>query len=195
MHEVWPELPYAAWKDTKDTLHMWTQLLGKTALSHSPLVNHWWNAGLVVTPTGLATQTLYEGETAFEVGFNFYNEQEYLTGKDFATGFRLGNMPVADFHDAYMAMLHSPGLRAHIWPQAVEVPWKVDLRTDVEHHTYDPEAARRFHQVLLQVQRVLGIFRARFTGKCSPLLFWWGTFDMAVARFPGGPLPPRKAPM
>jgi hypothetical protein len=191
--DAWPALPYADWRDTRDTLHLWTQLVGKVALSHSPRVNHWWNAGLQLTARGLGTELLYEADRAFEIRFDFIAHKLRIICSDGRKGgFDLAPMSVADFHRQLTAVLREVGCRPRIWPVAVEIGNPIRLNDDIEHASYDPLAAQRFWHVLLQVNRVLRKFRAGFQGKCSPVLFWWGTFDLAVTRFSGRPAPPRE---
>ena len=188
--EAWPPLPLAEWQDTYATLHMWTQIVGKIRLAQMPLVNHWWNVTLYVTPRGLTTGTMPYGQDALRIDFDFVDhrlEVETSGGAGFSTP--LQPRSVADFHRALMAGLHDLGMPVHIWtkPQEVEVP--IPFEEDETHTAYDPDAAHRLWRILVQCERVMGEFRSRFVGKSSPVHFWWGAFDLAVTRFSGRPAP------
>jgi hypothetical protein len=190
--EHWPELNYADWKDTKATLHMWTQIVGKTALSHSPRVNHWWNCGLEVTEHGLSTDVLYEDRLPFRVEFDFIAHELHIYAKRRPTqSLALAPQSVAEFYQRYTGLLRALEIQPRIWPVPVEIDWGIPFREDTQHASYDPKPVERLHQLLLSVERVLDRFRARFCGKCSPVLFWWGTFDICVTQFSGRPAPPR----
>jgi hypothetical protein len=189
----WPELPYSQWNETKDTLHMWTQIVGKTALSHSPRVNHWWNCGLEVTERGLSTGVLYEDKLPFRVELDFTQHELHVFAKrQAARTIPLESMTVAEFYRRFTAALRELAIAPQIWPVPVEIAGGIPFTEDTQHNVYDPAAVERLHQVLLSVERVLDRFRARFCGKCSPVLFWWGTFDICVTQFSGRPAPPRE---
>jgi hypothetical protein len=193
MSDAWPELQYAAWKETRDTLHMWTQIVGKTALSHSPLTNHWWNCGLTVTERGLSTAVLYEGKLPFRIEFDLVDHALYIYAKRHAAqGIKLASMPVAGFYRTFIDAMRKSDLTPAIWPVPVEIPNPIPFAEDTQHATYEREPVERFHHTLLSVQRVLSEFRARNCGKCSPVLFWWGTFDIALTLFSGRLAPPRE---
>ena len=187
--EVWPPLPLAEWQDTYATLHMWTQIVGKIRLAQVPLVNHWWNVTLYVTPRGLTTGSMPYGDDALQIDFDFLDHR--LTVATGGGGFTTPLEPrsVADFHRAVMDGLRNIGMPVHIWtrPQEVEAP--IPFEEDETHRAYDPDAARRLWRILVQCDRVMGEFRSRFLGKSSPVHFWWGAFDLAVTRFSGLPAP------
>jgi hypothetical protein len=191
--ECWPSLPLEAWKDTCATLHMWTQIVGKVRLALTPLVNHWWNVPLYISARGLTTSAMPYAGRVFEVYFDFLEHQLVLQAND---GLRktlpLAPRSVADFYREFMALLHSAGIQVKIWKMPVEIPAPIPFEQDRVHASYDPEYARRFWQILLSVDRVFNEFRSRFIGKCSPVHFFWGSFDLAVTRFSGRRAPERK---
>ena len=194
---VWPALPLAGWQDTCRTLHMWTQIVGKTRLALAPMENHWWQIALYVTPRGLTTSAMPSGTRTFAVDFDFLDHHLYVRASDGATAaLALVPQTVADFYAAYMAMLHSLGLEVRIRPTPVEVETAIPFDTDREHASYDADSANRFWRALVQIDRVLKRFRGRFVGKASPVHFFWGSFDMASTRFSGrtAPLHPGGAP-
>jgi hypothetical protein len=193
--EHWPELPYAAWKDTYATLHMWTQIVGKVALARAAPLNHSWGIAFHLTPRGLRTGRLTCGDRSFTMAFDFLDHQLMIETSD---GLRravpLAPRPVADFYRDVMGTLDEMGLSTRIWPMAVELPSPFRLDRDVVHHSYDREYVERWWQVLVRVHDVLTTCRCAFVGKCSPVHFFWGAFDLAVTRFSGRPAPPRDGP-
>jgi hypothetical protein len=189
--QMWPALPYEAWRDTCTTLHLWTQIVGKIRLAQTPWTNHSWHVTLYVTPRGLTTSSVpYDGR-AFQIDFDFIDHALSIQTSDGATR-RLALEPqsVADFHDALMAALAGVGIRVRIHGRPNEVADPIPFCEDREHAAYDAEYAQRFWRVLLQVDRVLKQFRTRFLGKVSPVHFFWGSFDHAVTRFSGRKAPP-----
>jgi hypothetical protein len=190
--ECWPPLPLAEWRDTCRTLHMWTQVVGKVRLALTPLVNHWWNVPLYVHPRGLTTSLIPYRERAFEVRFDFVRHALLL---ELASG-PVDSLPleprsVADFHRAFMAMLQRAGIDVSIWTMPVEIPDPIRFEDDTVHASYDRDAVARFGRILVTVDRVFNAFRAGFIGKCSPVHFFWGSFDLAVTRFSGRRAPER----
>jgi Family of unknown function (DUF5996) len=193
--ERWPSLPYEAWKDTYATLHLWTQVVGKVALALAPPLNHSWAVAMVVTPRGVATRTLAHAAGPFAIEFDLVDHQLVVRPSDGpARMLPLVPRTVAEFYRLLMSLLEEVGRPVKIWPVAVELPAPIRLDTDTEHATYDPEYATRFARILGQVERVLGASRCDFVGKCSPVHFFWGAFDLAVTRFSGRPAPPREGP-
>ena len=187
----WPALPLEAWRDTYDTLHMWTQVVGKLALALSPLTNHYWNTALQITPRGLATLPLPVGRRLVTLTFDFVSHQLGVESSDGGhTAVSLEPRPVAEFYRLVMDALARLDVRARIWTMPAEVPNPIRFEADTIHRSYDPAAARAFLQVLVGIRRVLDPFRARFLGKTSPVHFWWGGFDLAHTRFSG-----RRAPV
>lgn len=193
--ELWPALPYDAWKDTYATLHMWSQVVGKIALAQAPPINHGWAIALHVTARGLATWNLPYGDRAFTMELDFVDHHLAIRTSD---GDRrdlpLRPMSVADFYRDVIAAVSAMGLPVKIWPMPVEIPSPIRFDRDTVHHAYDPAFANRFWRILVQVERVFTACRCRFVGKCSPVQFFWGSFDLAVTRFSGKPAPPRDGP-
>jgi hypothetical protein len=193
--EQWPPLPYEEWKDTYATLHMWTQIVGKVALAQAPPLNHSWSIALLVTPRGLVTHTLPHGDRTFTMEFDFIDHQLVIRTSEGKVGsIALAPRSVASFYAEVMATLKAMGLPVKIWPMAVEIPVPIRLDTDEAHHTYDAAHANRCWAILSQVARVFEGSRCDFVGKCSPVHFFWGGFDLAVTRFSGRPAPPRDGP-
>jgi len=190
--ECWPALPLEEWKDTCDTLHMWTQVVGKVRLALTPLVNHWWNVPLYVTARGLTTSRIAYGARAFELRFDFLAHQLVLeTSEGTVKTLALKPQTVADFYAACMEMLHGEGIAVKIWRMPVEVPDPVAFDEDTAHASYDAKTVERFWRILLSVDAVFQEFRAEFIGKVSPVHFFWGSFDLAVTRFSGRRAPER----
>jgi hypothetical protein len=188
---LWPELPLAEWKDTYDTLHRWTQIIGKIRLALTPPVNHWWNSTLYITPRGLTTFSMYYNGRLLQIDFDFISHVLLIVTDDNATKtVTLRPCSVAEFYQEIMAALRSLGIHVTIWTTPVEVPDRTPFEQDKRHKSYDPEYTQRFWRILVQVSRVLLEFRSRFIGKVSPVHFFWGAFDLAVTRFSG-----RTAPM
>jgi hypothetical protein len=191
----WPALPYDAWKDTYATLHMWTQIVGKVALALAPPINHGWAIALHPTARGLTTRLLPHGARAFTIEFDFVEHQLVIRTTDGDRRIsRLEPRAVSDFYRDVMATLRSMSLPVKIWPVPVEIPDPIPFEKDTQHHAYDAELANRFWRILVQIERVLARERSRFIGKCSPVHFFWGGFDLAVSRFSGRTAPPRDGP-
>jgi len=195
IQELWPALPYDAWKDTYATLHMWSQVVGKIALAQAPPLNHSWGISFEVTPRGLTTRALPHGDRLFTIAFDFIDHQLVIDTSD---GDRrtlaLEPGTVAEFYRAVMAMLAEMRLPVRIWPVPVEIPDPIPFEQDTVHHSYDAGAVSRYWRVLLQVHRVFTESRTGFVGKASPSHFFWGSFDLAVTRFSGRSAPPREGP-
>jgi hypothetical protein len=192
---LWPALPYDGWKDTYETLHMWTQVVGKVALAQAPPLNHSWGIALHVIARGLITAALPHRGRTFTMEFDFIDHQLVIRTSDGnVRSIRLAPRTVADFYGEVMSTLRAMQLPVTIWPMPVEIPAPIRFDEDVVHHSYDPEAANRFWRILVQVERVFTRARCDFIGKCSPAHFFWGSFDLAVTRFSGRPAPPREGP-
>ena len=186
----WPDLPYRAWKDTRDTLHLWTQIVGKIRLAQTPWLNHSWQVTLYVTARGLTTSTIPYDERSFQIDFDFIDHcLRIQTSEGTIETMPLGPRTVADFHAEVMARLRGLGLETHIWTMPVEIEGATPFDHDTEHHSYDPGYVNRFWRALVQVDRVFTQFRSRFLGKVSPVHFFWGSFDLAVTRFSGRAAP------
>jgi hypothetical protein len=191
--ECWPALPLDSWRDTYATLHMWTQIVGKVRMSLTPLVNHWWNVPLYVTARGLTTSCIPYEDRSFELRFDFIRHRLVLeTSDDVVKTLPLEPRSVAEFYRECFAMLESAGIKVRIWPMPVEIPNPIRFDQDQQHSSYDPEAVDKFWRILLSADAVFQQFRARFVGKCSPVHFFWGSFDLAVTRFSGRKAPPRE---
>jgi uncharacterized protein DUF5996 len=187
----WPDLPLSAWSDTCETLHRWTQVIGKLRMVLTPLVNHWWNVTLYVTSRGLTTSPIPDGMRTFECLFDFHNHELLIETSDGSVErLALAPMSVAQFYAEVMTCLQRLGVKAHIWTMPSEIENAVPFDQDHSHAQYDPVMARRFWEALVQADRVLKLFRSRFIGKVSPVHFFWGSFDLAVTRFSGRTAPP-----
>jgi hypothetical protein len=190
--EAWPALPWEEWRETAATLHMWTQIVGKTRLALTPLENHWWNVPLYVTSHGLSTSAIPCNDQLFELEFDFVEHRLQLrmsSGKSGAIALR--PQSVAAFYGEYLELLRTFGIEAKIHPRPVEVADPIPFAEDHQHASYDKEYAWRFWRILQRSDTLFKRFRARFLGKSSPVHFFWGSFDMAVTRFSGRPAPPR----
>ena len=182
----WPELAWDAWKDTATTLHMWTQIVGKTRLALTPLQNHWWNVPLYVSARGLTTSAMPWRGDVLEVEFDFCKDLlEMRMGLGARASLELRPRSVADFYAEYRKALAGLGVEAKIWPVPVEVAAPVRFDLDTEHAAYDRGAVERFHQVLMRVDALLKRFATGFQGKISPTHFFWGSFDLCCTRFSG----------
>ncbi|ALP54535.1 hypothetical protein Tel_16020 [Candidatus Tenderia electrophaga] len=187
----WPELPFAAWRDTCATLHLWTQIVGKIRLAQTPWINHSWHVPLYVSGRGLSTSPIPYGGSAFQIDFDFIDHALLIHSSDcLSRRVPLRPQSVADFYRALMATLGELGLDIRINPMPNEIPDAIRFDQDTTHDHYDAESVTRFWRALVQVDRVFKEFRARFLGKCSPVHFFWGSFDLAVTRFSGRPAPP-----
>ena len=188
----WPALPLEEWEDTRATLHMWTQIVGKVRLAQTPLVNHWWNVPLYVSARGLTTTAMPYGSTFFEMEFDFLDHTLNIKCSDGAMRtLKLEPKSVAAFYEETMAALDDLGLSVRIWKMPVEIPDPIPFDQDHHHQSYDPVSANKLWQILRQSDRIMQEFRSRFIGKSSPVHFFWGSFDLAVTRFSGRPAPPR----
>src|SRR3954454_9235382 len=187
----WPPLPFAEWQETAMTLHMWTQIVGKIRLTLSPWINHSWHVTLYVTSRGLTTSPIPDGTSTFEIRFDFIDHELRILKCDGAARvLKLRPQPVAKFYREVMNALAEMELPVtiNVTPNEIENPIAFD--EDEEHHAYDPKYATRFWGALVQSDRVFKEFRSRFCGKCSPVHFFWGSFDLAVTRFSGRSAPP-----
>lgn len=187
---AWPDLAPSGWRDTFDTLHMWTQIVGKTRLSLAPMENHWWQVALYVTVRGLTTSPMPHGNRSIAVDLDFISHELIARAGDGARhAFPLVAMTVADFYEQYLGILRNLGIDPAIYPSPVEVETAIPFARDSTHTSYDAQAAHQCWQVLLNTHRVMKRFRGSFIGKQSPIHFFWGSFDLAATRFSG-----RRAP-
>lgn len=186
----WPALPLLEWKETYDTLHMWTQVVGKIRLALTPRANHWWNTALYVSPRGLTTSTMYHNGRLLQIDFDFVDHKLLIETTDVPPkAIDLRSRTVADFYQETMAALNSLEMPVKIWTTPVEVENRIPFEKDQKHASYDPEYVGRFWRILTQANRVFTDFRCGFNGKVSPVHFFWGAFDLAVTRFSGRAAP------
>ena len=183
----WPPLAYAELKETLYAVHMWTQVVGKIRLALTPLMNHWWNSTLFVTPRGLTTSLIPSGSDAFQIDFDFIDhELAIVTSRGGRLAIPLRSMSVADFYRQVFEALDRLGIPdPGIMPVPVEVATAIPFRDDLEVRPYEREKVERMHTALIRTQIVFDRFRADFLGKASPVQFFWGGFDLASARFSG----------
>lgn len=195
--ESWPALEYEAWRDTLETLHLWTQIVGKVRLAQSPWINHSWHATLYLTARGLTTGPIPHGQRVFELEFDYQAHLLRLqTGEGEERRLVLEPRSVASFYEELMTSLADLGLSVEIYGRPNELPDPViPFAEDTRHGSYDAEYANRFWRVLLQSHRVFTWFRAGFQGKASPVHLFWGSFDLAVTRFSGREAPPHPGGM
>jgi Family of unknown function (DUF5996) len=187
----WPALPLAEWSDTRDTLHRWTQVVGKIRMAVEPPLNHWWHVPLYVSSRGLTTSLIHHRTVPFEMTFDFTRDQlsiEVIDGRVAAVG--LYPRSVADFYDNVTGALQQLHLPVDIYPRPVEVEDGIPFSEDTVHASYDPLMARTFWRSLIETHRVLSTYSGRFRGKNSPVHFFWGSFDLAQTRFSGRTAPP-----
>jgi hypothetical protein len=195
--ERWPRLSLDSWRDTYATLHMWSQIVGKTRRVLAPPENHWWQVALYVTPRGLTTSAMPSGGRTMSAEFDFLDHALVLRTSDGSTrSIALAPRTVADFYREYVETLRALEIDARIHAAPNEVEIAIPFAEDTTHASYDAESAKRFWRILVQADRVLKRFRGRFIGKTSPVHFFWGGFDLATTRFSGrtAPTHPGGAP-
>jgi len=186
----WPSLRVADWTPTRDTLHMWAQIVGKIRLAHMPLINHWWQVTSYVSPRGLTTGAIPYGTAVFDMEFDFVANVLAIRHSDGSErSVPLVARPVAEFYAETLSALDSLGIETRIVAHPNEVDPSIPFAEDYEHAAYDADAARMFWQQLVQAHRVILQFRASFAGKVSPVHFFWGGLDLACTRFSGRPAP------
>jgi hypothetical protein len=189
--DQWPDLSFEKWRDTYATLHMWTQIVGKIRLAQTPWINHSWHVTLYVTARGLTTSPIPHGGSMFEINFDFVDHHLRIDSSEGGQrAIELRPRSVADFYRAVMSALTELELPVSINTMPNEIQDPIPLDRDEEHRSYDAEYANRFWRVLVQADRVFKDFRSDFCGKCSPVHFFWGSFDLAVTRFSGRAAPP-----
>src|SRR5207245_11047635 len=187
----WPELALAEWVETRDTLHLWTQVVGTVRLALEPLVNHWWQVPLYVSARGLTTSLMHAPGVDMEIEFDFVDHRLHMrTSTGEARQVALRPRSVADFYAETTSALDSLGVHVKMLAKPVEIPDAIPLAKDVVHHSYAANAAQSFWLALTNVHRVMSRFRAGFAGKVSPVHFFWGGFDLAVTRLSGRVAPP-----
>lgn len=186
-----PELHYADWRPTKDTLHLYAQILGKIRLATTSPRNHWWNAPLYVDVRGLTTRRLHHRDTTFEIGIDFVDHAVLVRTADGRNrSFELGDgVTVADFYRRLRALLAELGIDVEIKEQPFGVPMTTPFPQDTEHASWDRDAVERFGRILDWSDGVFEEFSGWFNGKTSPVHLFWHSFDLAVTRFSGRPAP------
>lgn len=185
-NDTWPALPLAEWKDTYDTLHRWTQIVGKIRLALEPLVNHWWNTTLYVNSRGLTTSAMSYNDLLFQIDFDFVDHLLLIQTTTGSTKtITLRPRSVADFYQEIMSVLSDLEIYVPIWTTPVEVQDRTPFEEDHTHTSYNPVYVQRLWRILSQTSRVFTEFRSYFIGKVSPVHFFWGAFDLAVTRFSG----------
>ena len=190
--DLWPSLPYEAWSETRHTLHLWMQIVGKVRLTLSPPLNHWWQVPFYITPRGMTTSAIPYQRGSFEVVFDFITHSlVILTSEGTIKTIPLIPRSVADFYQEFMASLRALGIEVAINTLPSEVKNPIPCEEDTVHASYDPVYANRFWRILLQVDQSFKEFRSHFIGKSSPVHFFWGSFDLAVSRFSGRRAPER----
>jgi hypothetical protein len=193
INEIFPPLPLAEWQTTRDTLHLWTQIVGKIRLAQTPLVNHWWNVPLYVSSHGLTTSAIPYNSGNFEIEFDFVNHQLIIKTSHAQTKtLELKPQTVAEFYRELLKTLNELGIEVKIRAIPDELPDPIPFAEDTEHDSYDKEYVNRFWQILVQVDGIFKDFRGGFIGKSSPVHFFWGSFDLAVTRFSGRRAPERS---
>jgi hypothetical protein len=186
----WPEFPTAGWRETHATLHLWTQIIGKIRLGRTPWLNHSWHVALYVTARGLTTSPIENGLRSFQIDLDLIDHHLRISTSDGAKReFALTGQSVASFYRAIMADLAALSIHVTINELPNELPEPIPFSQDDRHASYEPDAARRFFEILANADRVLKQYRTGFLGKASPVHFFWGSFDLAVTRFSG-----RRAP-
>ena len=190
LRDSWPTLDYAQWRDTLQTLHLWTQIVGKVRLALTPWQNHGWHVPLYVNVRGLGTSAIHAAGGIVEIDFDFIDHRLVIRSSEGPDrGFALAPMSVASFYHLLMGELRAASVAAAINVMPNEVPKAIRFPDDEVHASYDADAVHRFWRTLVQADRVFRMFRTSFLGKSSPVHFFWGSFDLAVTRFSGRPAP------
>lgn len=184
--EEWPELPWQEWHQTAETLHLWMQIVGKIRMALAPRTNHWWHVTFYLTSQGMTTSPIPYGNRLFQIDWDFIHHQLIISTHDGRQGYiPLQPMSVADFYDTVMECMTELEMPVRIWPYPTEMANGLPFKEDHQHFYYEAKYVTRFWKAMLQANRVLSIFRARFIGKVSPVHFFWGGYDLAVSRFSG----------
>ena len=193
VNDAWPELELVEWLGTRETLHLWTQMAGKVKLALCPYLNQWWGVALELTATGLGTGLIPAGERSFQIDFDFLGDRLVVSVSDGAARtIALEPRSVADFHRAFLAALNELGIEVRFSSLPSEISDATPFELDAVHGAYDGEAVRRWWRAMLSIERVIQRFRTGFAGKSSPVLFFWGGFDLSHTRFSGRPAPARE---
>jgi hypothetical protein len=188
---AWPELPVEEWQPTRDTLTLWLQVIGKIRIARTPLLNHWWNAPLYLTARGLSTSLMpAEPGRGFTIDLDLLRQRlEVTTTRGEFRRMDLAPMSVKEFYAQLTGLLDDLDLTTEIWPLPVELAEAIPFSDDDTHASYDATAVTTFWRLLVEAERVLEVFRARFVGKSSSVHLFWGALDLAATRFSGRPAP------
>jgi len=190
---TFPEIPLDAWRPTKNTLHLYLQIVGKIRLTMHPRINHWWHVPFYVSPRGLTTRTIPYSGGNFEIEFDFH--QHKLTMRTSGGGYEdfdlYDGLTVADFYSSVFANLAKLGIEPNIKAMPYEVPSSTPFPEDTENKAYDKKYVERFHEILVKVDDIMEEFRGRFIGKSTPVHLFWHSFDLALTRFSGKKVTPR----
>jgi hypothetical protein len=188
----WPALPLDEWAATRDSIQLWTQIVGKIRLAHSPLLNHWWNVPLYVTSRGLTTSLMWADDgRGFQIDFDFVAHRlRVTTSNGDERTVELAARSVADFYAELVRRLRELGIEPSIWTVPVELEGAIRFEEDETHAAYNPRYAERFWQLLVTTTQVFNQFRTTFVGKSSPVHLFWGALDLATTRFSGRAAPP-----
>lgn len=191
---TFPEMPLNAWRPTKNTLHLYLQIVGKIRLTMHPRINHWWHVPFYVSPRGLTTRTIPYTGGNFEIEFDFQEHKlKIRTSEGGNEDFDLyDGLSVADFFSSVFANLAKLGIEPHIKAMPYEAPSTTPFADDTENNSYDKEYVERFHEILVNIDDIMEEFRGRFTGKSTPVHLFWHSFDLALTRFSGKKVPPRE---
>ncbi|MGI6855306.1 DUF5996 family protein [Mesorhizobium sp. 1B3] len=192
----WPAIPYGEWSETCAALHLWCQIVGKYRLAHTPWLNHSWHATLYVTPRGLTTGPIHDGQVTITLSFDFADHTLTAESKTHREALSLRPMSTAEFLAEAAAIVTRAGGRFIIHGRPNEVPEAIPFAQDTAPRPYDQDAVSRFHDALVRIEQVFSTFRTGFLGKVSPVHLFWGSFDLAVTRFSGrsAPLHPGGVP-
>jgi hypothetical protein len=191
---MWPALPLDEWSDTRDTLQLFTQVVGKVRLSHSPLMNHWWNAPLYVTARGLTTSLMWTADgRGFEIDFDFVDHVLRIDVSGESRTIALEPRTVSSFYAEVMRSLGELGVDPVVWSMPVEIPGAIPFEEDEVHRSYDRTYVKRFWRTLVSTSLVFHRFRGTYVGKVSPVHLFWGALDLVVTRFSGRSAPPYRA--
>ncbi|WP_157374636.1 DUF5996 family protein [Haematomicrobium sanguinis] len=191
----WPALRTDSWTGCRETLHLFTQVVGKVVLEQTPLISHWWNVGFSLTDRGMETELIHHEGHTYQLGFDFQDHIFFVErDDDVRRGIDLEGVTVADFYQDVLETLAQIGLKTTIWPMPVEIAGAIPFDQDTDHQAYTPASVVTFWETLLKISAVYQQYRADFMGKASPTLFWWGSFDLSTSRFSGRMAPPNTHP-
>ena len=194
MSELFPPMPLDEWRATKDTLHLYLQIVGKIRLATHPRLNHWWHVPLYVSPRGVTTRAIPYNGGSFEIEFDFVDHRLNIRTsdggrEDFAL---FDGLSVADFYSSIFSNLAKVGIKPKIWAVPYEAPSTTPFTENTYNASYDKKYVERFHKILVAVDEIFEEFRGRFTGKSTPVHMFWHSFDLALTRFSGRPAPVRE---